>query len=297
MNTISTKLFDYLKIGDKVPTIVMGVLNLSPESFYKSSVYESVSKIEHAAILMINGGAKVLDIGARSTAPGSISISVEEEIKRLVNPLEAVCKIIPDKIIISIDTQHSEVAKKAYEITQQYKKNMIVNDVSCFKTDPDLQEFVIEKDLPVILMASREIPGDILTIDEIIYEFQHTIDQLKDRGYSLKNVILDPGIGHWVEEKTFKYDLKIIDDLDKLRTLNLPILVAISRKSFLGTLLNKPNPEERLNGTLAATAIAVYKGIHIVRTHDVDEKLLEFIRTADAIRDQNLAIIDNENKK
>lgn len=297
MNKISTKLFDHLKIGDDVRTTVMGVLNLSPESFYKSSVYENVSKIEHAAVLMVNNGAKILDIGARSTAPGSTSISVEEEIKRLIEPLETVSKIMPDKIVISVDTQYSKVATKAYEITQKYNNDLIVNDVSCFKTDPNLRDFVIKKDIPVILMASKEVPGDILTMEEIIAEFKSTLDDLLEKGYDRNKIILDPGIGHWIEEKTFEYDLKIIDELEKLRTLNLPILVAISRKSFLGTLLNKPKPEERLNGTLASTAIAVYKGVHIVRTHDVDEKLMEFIKTADAIRTQNLINVQSNKKK
>ncbi|MFX1591921.1 MAG: dihydropteroate synthase, partial [Promethearchaeota archaeon] len=98
------------------------------------------------------------------------------------------------------------------------------------------------------------------------------------------NIILDPGIGHWIEKKIHLYDLKIIGNLQRLKKLNKPILIAISRKSFIGTTLNIPDPENRLNGTLSATAIAVFNGAHVVRTHDVNDQLLEIIKMAEEIR-------------
>ncbi len=284
MNEIYAKFFDFLEIGDNYPTIVMGVLNLSPESFYKGSVYNNAKKIEFATKNMIDNGAVILDLGARSTAPWSEMITIEEEINRMESALNIVCRIIPDNIILSIDTQHRRVAQRAIEISTKFKKKIIVNDVSCLKTDPSLVNFIVENDLPIILMASKEVPGDLLTTDEIKHEFNKTIELLESRGYDGRKIILDPGIGRWVDKKTPEFDLKIIGNLDKLRSLNKPILVAISRKSFIGAILNITEPEKRLNGSLSATAIAIYKGAHIIRTHDVNHQLTDIIKIAEEIR-------------
>ncbi|MFX0060215.1 MAG: dihydropteroate synthase [Candidatus Heimdallarchaeota archaeon] len=284
MEKIHVELFDSLEIGDDHPTIIMGVLNLSPESFYKGSVYERLDDIENATLRMINNRAKIIDIGARSTAPWSKKISVDDELNRFAPSMEKICEIIPKDVIISVDTQYQKVAEKALEISIQFGKKIIINDVSCLKTDPKLQEFIIKNNLPIILMASKKIPGDLLAIEEIINEFKQAIKLLKSKGYNENKVIIDPGIGHWVEEKTHIYDLRIIHNLSKLKTLKKPILVAISRKSFIGTTLNLPDPADRLNGTLSATAIAVFNGAHIVRTHDVSQQLLEIIKMAEEIR-------------
>jgi len=284
MNKIYSKFFDFLEIGDKFPTIIMGVLNLSPESFYKSSVYDTLNKIKIGASEMINNGALMLDIGARSTAPWSKKITIKEEINRIIPAMELICKIIPENIVISVDTQYREVAEKTFGIASKFNKKMILNDVSNLKTDPSLEKFVIDKNLPVVLMASKQIPGDLCTMEEIIEEFSTTINRLKSNGYDEKKIILDPGIGHWVEQKTYEFDLKIINDLNKLRILEKPILAAISRKSFIGEALNIPDPENRYNGTLSATAIAVYNGAHIIRTHDINNQLIEIIKMARSIR-------------
>jgi dihydropteroate synthase len=135
MNQIYAKFFDFLEIGDNYPTIVMGVLNLSPESFYKGSVYDNAKKIEFATKNMIDNGAAILDLGARSTAPWSEKITIEEEINRMESAMKVVCNIIPDNIILSIDTQYRRVAQRAMEISTKFKKKIIVNDVSCLKTD------------------------------------------------------------------------------------------------------------------------------------------------------------------
>jgi dihydropteroate synthase len=284
MKNIHTKLFDFLDIGDDFPTVIMGVINLSPESFYKGSIYVEPQKIRTAASEMIKNGAQILDIGGRSTAPWSEKITIEEEIDRMKIAVEKVCEVIPNKAIISIDTQYREVAEVAFDITNQKNKRMIINDVSCLKSDPSLVNFLIEKNLPIIIMASKKVPGDLCTIDEIVAEFRNTIKNLKRRGYDENKIILDPGIGHWIEEKTHRYDLKIIGNLQKLKILNKAILVAISRKSFIGTTLNISDPANRLNGTLSATAIAIFNGAHIVRTHDVNNQLLEIVKLAEEIR-------------
>ena len=266
MKKLYGNLYDTLEIGDGFPTVIMGVLNLSPESFYQGSVYTDSKKLQKATLDMINNGAKMLDLGARSTAPWSQKITVEEEINRLKWAMETICKIIPENIIISVDTQYSEVAQIAYNISLTYEKKIVIHD------------------LPIILMASKKVPGDLCTISEIIDEFEKTIEHLKSYGYNENSIIIDPGIGKWVKEKVYTYDLKIIDELPKLRILNKPILVAISRKSFIGTTLDILDPKDRLNGTLSSTAIAVYNGAHIVRTHDVDKQLFEMVKIAEEIR-------------
>jgi len=278
------KLYDTLEIGDGFPTVIMGVLNLSPESFYKGSFYKNAQILKNVALRMINNGAKILDLGARSTAPMSQKITVEEEINRLKWAMKAVCEVIPEDIIISVDTQYSKVAQTVYTTSLEYKRKIIINDVSCLKTDQTLQDFIIKNNLPIILMASKSVPGDLCTIDEIIDEFEKTIEQLKSNGYIENSIIIDPGIGKWVKKKVYTYDLRLINDLLKLRSLNKPVLVAISRKSFIGTTLNIPEPKNRLNGTLSSTAIAVYNGAHIVRTHDVDNQLFEMVKMAEEIR-------------
>ena len=284
MKEIYVKFFNFLEIGDNHPTIVMGVLNLSPESFYKGSVYDNSKKIEFATQSMIENGATILDLGARSTAPWSEKITIEQEIKRMESAMITVCKIIPHNIILSIDTQYRKVAQRALEISIEFKKKIIINDVSCLKTDPSLGDFVVENDLPIILMASKKVPGDLLTISEIISELNKTFKILQRKGFDEKKIIIDPGIGRWIDKKTPEFDLRIIANLNKLRSLNKPILVAVSRKSFIGAILDIPEPEMRLNGTLSATAIAVYKGAHIIRTHDVNQQLMEIIKIAEEIR-------------
>jgi dihydropteroate synthase len=262
----------------------MGVLNLSPESFYKGSVYETELGLKKAVKQMIEYGAKMLDLGARSTAPWSKKITIKEELDRILPAMHIVCKNIPNNIILSVDTQYTEIAQKALDLAKKYKKRIVINDVSSLKTDPFLKDFLIDNNIPVIIMASKKVPGDLCTIPEIILELKKTILELKEKGYSQNNIIIDPGIGHWIEKKAHIYDLKIIGNLDKLRDLGKPILVAISRKSFIGTTLNIPEPENRLNGTLAATAIAVFNGAHIIRTHDVSNQLLEIVKMAEEIK-------------
>jgi len=286
MTKIYFNLHNSLEIGDDHPTVIMGVLNLSPESFYQGSVYKEATKLESAALDMIQNGAKILDLGARSTAPWSKKITVEEELNRIRPAMDIICKIIPDDVIISVDTQYRDVAEKAYEIALKCKKKIILNDVSCLKTDPLLGDFAIDNDLPLIIMASKEIPGDILTIEEIIEEFRKTIDILINKGYKKEHLILDPGIGRWINEKTHEYDLKIIANLHKLKQLQLPILVALSRKSFIAGTLEKykESPELRYDGTLSATAISIFNGAHIIRTHDVNQQIQEIAKIAEEIR-------------
>src|SRR5271157_514474 len=272
-----------LAIGDAYPTRLMGVINLSAESFYKGSYAPDDDAILSTAQSMMAMGASFVDLGARSTAPGVEPITIDEEERRISGPFELLCQQMPHELLLSIDTQYGQVARVCYEIANQYNRNIILNDVSCLRTDTDLQNFVIETQIPTILMASKHVPGDCLTMEEILHELNVSINYLVINGYPCERIIVDPGIGHWVPEKVPSYDLAIINRLQELHALKLPVLVAISRKSFIGAVLDLPHPEDRLQGTLAATAIAVFNGAHIIRTHDVNAETVQTIRMAQSI--------------
>ncbi len=275
-----------LPIGDKAPVRIMGVLNLSAESFYKASYIADGESQLIAAKSMIKAGATMLDLGARSTAPGVTPISITEEMRRIKSSFEIMCSEIPKEIILSVDTQYGEVAQLCYEIANKNDRPFLLNDVSNLHTDPNLRRFLMKTCVvPIILMASKLKPGDCLTIDEILTELRVVVDKLTKAGYPRSQIIIDPGVGKWIPEKLPSNDLAIIKKMRDLRILNLPVLVAISRKSFIGALLNLPKPDDRLQGTLAATAIAVFNGAHIIRTHDVNLETIQTIKIAQSIRD------------
>ncbi len=277
-----------LPVGDKAPVRLMGVLNLSAESFYKASYIADGQSLLISAKSMIQLGATMLDIGARSTAPGVTPISISEEMRRIKSSFEMLCSEIPKQIILSVDTQYGEVAQLCYEIANKHDRPLLINDVSNLHTDTNLRRFLLKTVVPIILMASKFKPGDCLTMEEIITELRVTVNKLINAGYPRSQIIIDPGIGKWIPEKLPNFDLAIIKKMRELRMMELPILAAISRKSFIGALLNLPKPDDRFQGTLAATAIAVYNGAHIIRTHDINIETVQTIKIAQNIRDSGL---------
>lgn len=248
-----------LKVGDRHPVRIMGVINLSKESFYKASVVNS-DNVVNVAWKMIDEGADFIDVGARSTWPLARSITKEEERSRLIPAL----KLLQDiPVPISVDTMFSDIAEEAL-----HSGAKIINDVSGFTADKDMIKVVKEHDCAVILMASNRLPGDAVGMDAVMASLEKIISRAEDNDVNPDNIIIDPAIGRWVPEKLPVHDYEIIDNLERLRIFGKPVLVAISRKSFIGETLQKP-PSERLYGSLAATAIAVRNGAHIIRTHDV----------------------------
>jgi len=246
----------------------MGILNLSPESFYKNSVRNNSSVLE-AAQKMIDDGASFLDVGARSTAPQSTPISVEEEKKRLFEALDILAGNI--SVPISVDTMYADVADGALR-----RGASMINDISGLKADSRMGFVIADNDACAVLMATRKIPGDPLGMDAVLSSLSNSISDAVQIGIDSNKIILDPAIGHWIPEKTAEYDFDILNQFEKLSVFEKPILVAISRKSFLNSVIDKP-AEERLLSGIAASSIAVYKGGHIIRTHDVAE-------TADAVK-------------
>jgi dihydropteroate synthase len=276
-------------IGDDYPVRLMGVINVSSGSFYKGSVYTPDS-IPEVAGKMIRNNASFLDIGGRSTAPHAGHVTIDEEINRVNSALESLLSSCDTgNTHISIDTQYREVAEAAFGILKKYGKEgyFILNDVSCLCTDPSLADWICEIDKPVILMSAHNKPGDSLGIKQTIEDLSRAIETLSKKGYPTgKRVIIDPAIGRWIPEKHPQYDLDLITRLEDFRVLSLPVLAGISRKSFIGSILNKNDPALRFQGTLTATAIAVFNGAHIVRTHDITEETLDTVILAKEMRNR-----------
>jgi dihydropteroate synthase len=263
-----------IKVGDRYPSHVMGIINLSPESFYESSVVSPDSALE-IALKMVENGATFLDLGARSTWRFSKQISKKEELERILPALKALEGNVD--AVISVDTMFSEIAEEALKRGAE-----IVNDVSGFTADPGMIDVVADYGCPAVVMASREVPGDPLGMDSIIEALDSIIQAAEARGVKQEKLILDPAIGRWTDEKLPIYDFETLDDFERLKIFEKPLLAALSRKSFIGDVLEKP-VTERLYGSLAAAAIAVYKGAHIIRTHDVPETF-DVVKLSGALR-------------
>jgi len=262
-----------LKIGDAQPVRIMGVINLSRESFYKGSVVQADSILD-AALRMIDEGADLIDVGARSTWPQARRISKEEERLRLIPAIKHLSDI---RVSISVDTMFSDIADEALDAGAD-----IINDVSGFTADTAMADVAEKYGCPAILMASNKLPGDPAGMDAVMDSLERIISHAEGKGVDPDNIIIDPAIGRWTAQKLPMYDYETIDNLERLRVFEKPILAAISRKSFIGDVLNKP-ASERLYGSLAATAIAVRNGAHIIRTHDV-APTVDAVKVAQAAR-------------
>lgn len=252
-----------LGIGDGHPVRLMGVINLSKESFYKGSVVSTDSVLE-VARKMIDDGATIIDIGARSTWPlAKPPVSREEELQRMLPALD----ILRDNVdaLISVDTIYADVAEGSLKHGAD-----IVNDVSGFTADGHMIDIVADHGCPAVVMASEEVPGDPIGMDAIMGSLASIIDRACSKGIDTDRLILDPAIGKWIPEKDPIYDFETIDQFESLKVFGKPLLAAISRKSCIDAVLHKP-ASERLYGSLAATAIVVHKGAHIIRTHDIRE--------------------------
>lgn len=271
-------------VGDSHPVRLMGIINLSRESFYQGSVAGPHEALSLAAAMQ-EQGADMIDLGGVSTAPGSPLISEAVERERLFPALKDILDNLD--ITVSIDTKRSSIAAHALS-----RGAACINDVSGL-SDPNMAASVAEYDASLIIMASRQRAGDLLQINEIIALLGERVRAAALAGICPAKISVDPGIGKWIPEKTPAHDLAILDGLLRLRALERPVVAAISRKSFIGERLHKPDPFQRLAGTLAATAIAVYLGAHIVRTHDIAASL-DTVAMAKAIRGRPAVSVDEE---
>lgn len=262
-----------IRIGYRNPVIIIGTLNLSPESFYQGSIVRSPVEAVASAQKMLEEGARIIDVGAMSTKPGSKPIPAESEKRRLIPVVRRMARELD--VPISVDTQRASIAELALEAGAK-----VVNDVSGLKADPNMASIIADFECSTVLMAARKKPGDARNIPEIIGALRRSL-QICDRHRIDRNsVVIDPGIGFG---KGASRDLRILADLERLKVLNQPICIAVSRKSFIGRVLDLPDPLDRLWGSLAATAIAVLNGASVIRTHDPKETS-HVIRIVEAIK-------------
>ncbi len=248
-------------------TLIMGILNVTPDSFSDGGLFIDVnSAIEHAN-KMIEDGADIIDIGGESTRPGAEAVPVDVELNRVIPIISELSK--STDICISIDTYKSEVAKIAID-----NGACMVNDISAM-SDPNMADVVAKSGVPIVLMHKKGNPKDMQIsphyeslIEEIIQYLHNKIDVAERSGIASDKIIIDPGIGFG---KTVAHNLEILRRLSEFKSLGKPILIGTSRKSFIGKTLNIDDPKDRIYGTSATVAIAIANGADIIRVHDVKQ--------------------------
>jgi len=268
-----------VEAGDGFPVRLVGAINVSPESFYAGSVASSEAALARLAEQMAAEGADLVDVGAMSTAPYlTTEIPEEEEARRLASSIAVVRRVV--SLPISADTMRSGPARAALEAGAQ-----VINDVSGLRSDPRIASLIATRAGGAILMASETSQGaqePVATVRELL---DQSLRAARAAGVPEERVVLDPGIGFFRRAAIpwHAWDFAILRQLRELRVLGRPILVGLSRKSFIGHLLDRSNPADRLPGSLAATAVAVLNGAHLIRTHDVGVTR-DAVRMAEALR-------------
>lgn len=264
-------------------TVVMGVLNVTPDSFSDGGKFFSVARAVEGALAMQRAGADILDIGAESTRPGSRGISAAEELARLLPVLEALRGRL--KIPISIDTRKAAVADIALGAGGE-----TLNDISGLKHDPRIAEVAARHRVPLILMHMRGNPRTMQkapfaknVVRDVISGLRRSVRAARRAGVAKSQILLDPGIGFG---KSFAQNYELLAKLPALGKLGYPLLVGTSRKSFLGATLAREGrpapPDERIWGTAVTVAASILNGAHIVRVHDVAE-MVQVARVSDAL--------------
>lgn len=266
--------------GDR--TYIMGVLNVTPDSFSDGGQFQTVAAAISQAVRMVAAGVDLIDLGGESTKPGAIPVDEQTELARVIPVIEAM-RQHPDtrEIPISIDTTKSAVARSAIQAGAD-----LVNDVSGGKYDPQMLSTVGCLSVPYIMMHMRGTPKTMQqmtdytdVVGEILAFFQIQIERASECGIDRSNIIIDPGIGF---AKTYQQNIELVRQLDRFEILDLPLLVGVSRKSFIGKILDQPDPNRRLWGTAAACCAAIDRGVDILRVHDVAE-MVDVCRVADVM--------------
>ncbi|NPA52928.1 MAG: dihydropteroate synthase [Aquificae bacterium] len=283
----------FLNLGTR--TAIMGILNVTPDSFSDGgNFYKDVDRAVSRASKMLEEGADIIDIGGESTRPGAKQITQEEELQRVIPVIKAIRKELGDNFLISVDTYKAPVAQASLDAGAD-----IVNDISGLSFDKNMPKVVARYDCPVVINHIKGRPEDMQkgeiyyddVVEEIINFLDTQINYAKNYGIREDRFIIDVGIGFG---KKVEHNVEIIKRLEEFKILGFPILIGISRKSFIGTILKNllsyldiPSPKDRLFGGLGATAIAVLNGANIIRTHDVKETR-EFLTMLDVIRGYKL---------
>ena len=254
------------KLMDFSSPKIMGILNITPDSFYDGGMFDSNKKILKQVEKMLEDGADIIDIGGCSSKPGSKKVIIDDEIKRVIPTIELV-KSKFNEAIISVDTFRSEVAKKAVNSGAS-----IVNDISAGELDPNMFNCVAELGIPYIMMHMQGSPQTMQNkpkynnvVNDIITHLSKKIFRARELG--IIDIVVDPGFGFG---KTLDHNYQILNDLSFFKELDCPILVGISRKSMIYKILNN-DPKNALNGTTCLNTVALSKGANILRVHDVKE--------------------------
>jgi dihydropteroate synthase len=265
-------------------TLVMGILNLTPDSFSDGGRFKNASSAADAAMKMVEDGADIIDIGGESTRPGSDSVPLNEELARVVPVIEKIAGKV--NVPVSIDTYKSEVARAALDAGA-----CIVNDISAATFDSDMPALLANKQCPVIIMHIKGSPKDMQSnpeyndlLGEVHGFLRDRMNALIEAGVDERMIIIDPGIGFG---KSVDHNLEIMRRLREFTSMGRPILVGTSRKSMIGTVLGGLPPTDRMEGTAATVAVCIANGAGIVRVHDVKE-MARVARMTDAIIRQPL---------
>lgn len=253
-------------------THVMGILNVTPDSFSDGGSYTTVDNAVHQAEKMANEGVDIIDIGGESTRPDHQAVPLKKELERVIPMIRAIVQKTDTPI--SIDTYKSETAKRAIEAGAQ-----IINDVWGAKKDPEIAAVAAAYDVPIILMHNRSDLNYTNIMEDIKRDLAESIDIAIRAGVKEKRIMIDPGIGF---AKTGADNLVVLNNLEQLTALGYPLLLAASRKRFLGDIL-QAEASQRDNGTAAVTCLGITKGAHMVRVHNVKLNK-EMALVMDAIR-------------
>ncbi len=265
-------------------TCVMGILNVTPDSFSERGEFFDRKKAIRHALNMATDGADVIDVGGESTRPGAKEVGVDEELDRVMPIIESITKSLD--IPVSIDTRRAAVAEEAIKAGAA-----MVNDVSGLKYDPEMARIVAREDVALIVMHMKGTPQDMQTnptyrnlIKEILESLRESVEMAKRSGVSEDRIAIDPGIGFG---KTAEHNLRILNNLAEFKSLGRPICIGTSRKSFIGKVLSLDDPKERLSATLATCVAAIMNGAKIIRVHDVREAV-QAARMTDSILREGL---------
>lgn len=280
---MKTRLNSYINVNgsllDLSTPCVMGILNVTPDSFYAGSRMQTEADIAARVEQIVKEGAGIIDIGAYSSRPNADPVSVQEEMERLRLGLEVIGRVCPDAVV-SVDTFRAEVARMSVE---EYGV-AIINDISAGEMDAGMFSTVARLNVPYIMMHMQGTPQNMQQcphydnlLKEVFEYFARKVQQLRDRG--VKDIILDPGFGFG---KTLEHNYELLAHLDDFRVFELPLLVGVSRKSMIYRLLDI-TPQEALNGTTVLNTLCLLKGADILRVHDVREAV-EAVKMVGAMR-------------
>ena len=288
METLSSK---YINVNGSLLDLsgpcVMGILNITPDSFYAGSRMQTEAEIAARAQQILDEGARIIDIGAYSSRPNAENVSPREEMERLRMGLEILRKTQPGAVI-SVDTFRADVARMCVE---EYGV-AIINDIAAGEMDADMFRTVVELNVPYIMMHMQGTPQNMQQhphydnlLKEVFLYFAQKVQQLRDLG--MKDIILDPGFGFG---KTVEHNYELLAHLEEFRVFELPLLVGISRKSMIYRLLGN-TPQHALNGTTVLDTICLLKGADILRVHDVREAV-ETVKIVEAMRKNSDKVIE-----